>query len=132
MKKKGSFISSIIAILVLYGIISYFWDAIKMVLIIILGCILVFIFIKLYEASISIRNKPSYTQNTAPSTEEYISATKQVEQTQYETIKRQVEILTESIQLVNNSNNLDTVLKRYLIVYNTLNKLLLYSDAELR
>ncbi len=132
MKKKGSFISSIIAILVLYGIISYFWDAIKMVLIIISGCILVFIFIKLYEASISIRNKPSYTQNTAPSTEEYISATKQVEQTQNETIKRQVEILTESIQLVNDSNNLDTVLKRYLIVYNTLNKLLLYSDAELR
>lgn len=49
-----------------------------------------------------------------------------------ETIKRHVEILTESIQLVNDSNNLDTVLKRYLIVYNTLNKLLPYSDAELR
>ncbi len=47
MKKKDSFISSIIAVVVLYGIISYFWDTIKMVLIIILGCILVFIFIKL-------------------------------------------------------------------------------------
>lgn len=51
---------------------------------------------------------------------------------QIETIKRQVEILTESIQLVNDSNNLDTVLKRYLTVYNTLNKLLPYSDAELK
>lgn len=132
MKKKGSFISSIISILVLYGIISYFWDAIKMVLIIILGCILVFIFIKLYEASISSRNKSSYTQNAAPSTKEYISATKQIEQTQNETIKRQVEILTESMQLINDSNNLDTVLKRYRIVHNTLNKLLLYPDAELR
>jgi len=51
---------------------------------------------------------------------------------QKETIKRYVEILTESIQLVNDSNNLDTVLKRYLIVYNTLNKLLPYSDTELK
>ncbi len=132
MKKKGSFISSVIAILVLYGIISYFWDAIKLVLIIISVCLLVFVFIKLYEASISKRTKPSHTQNTAPSTKKYVSATKQIEQTQVETIKRQVEILTESIQLVNGSNSLDTVLKRYLIVYNTLNKLLLYSDAELR
>ena len=49
-----------------------------------------------------------------------------------ESIKRQVEILTESIQLVNGSNNLDTVLRRYLTAYNTLNKLLLYKDDELR
>ena len=54
------------------------------------------------------------------------------EQIQKETIKRQVEILTESIQLVNNSNNLDTVLRRYLVVYNTINKLLPYTDSELR
>lgn len=51
---------------------------------------------------------------------------------QHESIKRQVEILTESIQLVNDSNNLDTVLRRYSLVCDTLEKLSEYTDYDIR
>ena len=49
-----------------------------------------------------------------------------------DSIKRQLEILMESIALVNDSNNLDTVLHRYDLVCSCLEKLASYSDSELR
>lgn len=49
-----------------------------------------------------------------------------------DSIKRQLEILMESIALVNDSNNLDTVLHRYDLVCSCLEKLESYSDSELR
>lgn len=92
-------------------------------------CLLIFAVLKLL---ISRSTKSSYTQNSFSSENEYTSTANYSEQIQKETIKRQVEILSESIQLVNNSNNLNTVLKRYLTVYNAINKLLPYTDFELR
>lgn len=51
---------------------------------------------------------------------------------QNESIKRQIAILTESTELVNDSNNLDTVLRRYSLVCSTLEKLSSYTDYEIR
>lgn len=53
-------------------------------------------------------------------------------QIQAKTIKRQIDILLESTDLVNNSNNLDIVLRRYQIVCNTLIRLLAYTPDELK
>lgn len=49
-----------------------------------------------------------------------------------ETIKRQVQILTESINLVNDSCDVQTVLKRYDITCQTLELLLKYTDEEIQ
>ncbi len=129
MKKNNSFISSFIGIIILFAIISYFRDTIIMILAIGFVCLLIFAVLKLL---ISRSTKSSYRQNSFSSENEYTSTANYSEQIQKETIKRQVEILSESIQLVNNSNNLNTVLKRYLTVYNAINKLLPYTDFELR
>lgn len=51
---------------------------------------------------------------------------------QKESIKRQLTILTESTELVNDSNNLDTVLRRYSLVCSTLEKLSTYTDQEIK
>ncbi len=51
---------------------------------------------------------------------------------QNESIKRQIAILMESTELVNDSNNLDTVLRRYSLVCSTLEKLSSYTDYEIR
>ena len=49
-----------------------------------------------------------------------------------ETIKRQIQILTESINLVNDSCDVQTVLKQYDITCQTLEHLLKYTDEEMQ
>lgn len=46
-------------------------------------------------------------------------------------IKRNVEILTDSLNLVNDSNNPETVLHRYNMAIDTLEKLSIFTDGEL-
>ena len=47
-------------------------------------------------------------------------------------LKRKVDILLESTELVNNSNNLDTVFHRYDMVCNLLNELSLYTEDDFK
>lgn len=52
--------------------------------------------------------------------------------TQKEIIMRQYQILMESVELVNTSWNVETVLRRYIIVYETLKKLSTYTPYEMQ
>lgn len=98
MKKNNSFISSFIGVVILFAIISYFLDTIIMILAIGFVSILVFALLKLL---ISRSIKSSHMQDTFPTENNCTPTINHSEQIQKETIKRQVEILTESIQLVN-------------------------------
>lgn len=51
---------------------------------------------------------------------------------QIEIIRRQITIMSESVSLVNDSNNLDIVIHRYDMLCNTLQKLTSYTNAELQ
>lgn len=124
-EEKGNFLGNLFAILIFLAIVSCLLPLIKIaiaifviwVVLVVISCLIKHTNEKQYENTIIDINSNQYV---------FSSEEKQA------SIKRQVDILVESIQLVNESNNLDTVLRRYLTVYNTLNKLLLYTDDELR
>lgn len=123
--KKSSFLSQIIAFLVLFGLASAILDFIKPILPFIIGAIIIgiigFVFVVLTKK----------TETEVEPDNMYVQPSKPIN-AQNETIKRQMEILTESTELVNNSNNLDTVLRRYDMVCNTLNKLINYTTDDFR
>ncbi|MDE7426065.1 MAG: TerB N-terminal domain-containing protein [Lachnospiraceae bacterium] len=125
MKKKGNFLGNLFAILILFAIVSYLLPLIKIAIaIFIIGVVLVLI-----SCIIKHKKEKQHENNIIDiNSNQYVFSPDEKQ----DSIKRQVDILVESIQLVNESNNLDTVLRRYLTVYNTLNKLLLYKDDELR
>lgn len=116
-KKKGSFILEIIAILILLGIIEEYFTVIIIVVVVFLILVLLYVYgshKKLHNSNIV---QPHYSQATSRSPEK-------------EQIKRRVEILTDSINLVNDSKNLDIVLRRYNMAIDSLNKLSVYTDNE--
>lgn len=125
MKKKGNFLGNLFAILILLAIVSYLLPLIKIAI----AIFVIWVVLVLISCNIKHKKEKQHENNIIDINPNQYVFSSDVKQ---DSIKRQVEILTESIQLVNESNNLDTVLKRYLITYNTLNKLLLYKDNELR
>lgn len=127
MKRKNSpaTFTAIISFLILFGLAFSILDFLSPVMpfliaAIIIGAILYLFFYssKPKKKEVTFADKPSLS--TEP-----VSI-------QNEIIKRQVTILSESIKLVNDSNNLDVVLRRYAMTYDTLNKLSGYTDSEIR
>ncbi len=123
--KKSSFLSQTIALMILFGIAASILDFLSPILPFLIGA-----FIIGAIAYICIK----FSKNTQPESEptNLYSPSTETTRIKNESIRRQMEILTESTELVNSSNNLDTVLRRYDIVCNTLNKLLSYTDDELK
>lgn len=123
--KKSSFFSEIIASFILFGLVVSILDYLFPVLPFLIGAVFLgiigYIWVKLSKNS----EKVSKTANTYPHPSKTIN-------TKGETIKRQMQILTESIESVNNSNNLDIVLRRYNIVRNTIKQLMIYTDDDFR
>jgi len=124
-QKKPSLFSEIIAFLILFvaagTLLNYLMPAITfLVVVAIIGGIVYIIF----KSPHSQEKKPVYdTDNHTPA-----NSTK----LQNESIKRQIKILMESTELVNDSNNLDTVLRRYSLACDALEKLSTYTDCEIR
>lgn len=128
MKKKNSFTVSLATICLLLLIISTYWETIKTVLIVLFIGIIFLVFLKI----ITQRNDQISTSTQQQETKKAGSTSNLSNKLQNNTIKRQIDILTESIKLINDSNNLNTVIHRYSIGLDTLDKLNLYTDAELR
>lgn len=120
-QKKPSLFSGILAFFILFVIAATILNYLLPVLIaavIVVGTVyMISKFLNHHE------RMPTYSTDDVPSSN--FSAS------QNEYIKRQLAILMESTELVNNSNNLDTVLRRYSIVCNTLEKLSTYTDQEI-
>jgi hypothetical protein len=118
-KKKNSSIAEIIGFLVLVYIIAKYLTVIK-IIIAVLFVVVIFYFYSKRKESINnnaIQKVPIPAQNRSPEKEQ---------------LKRTVEILTDSINLINASNNLDVVLRRYDMAIDSLQKLSAYTDNELR
>ena len=116
-KKKGSFIIEAIVILILLGIIQEYFT----VIIIVVAVFLILALLYAYSSHKKPHNsnivQPPYSQVSSRSLEK-------------EQIQRRVEILTDSINLVNDSKNLDIVLRRYNMAIDSLNKLSAYTEEE--
>lgn len=91
--------------------------------------IIVFIAVVLIVLAILAGNQK--TEHTPQITTSTIPTSNLPQDRKTEMIKRQMEILYESIDLVNTSNNLETVLRRYDTVCNTVDKLISYPNEEL-
>lgn len=117
-KNSNSFISGIIGILIIACILSRF----STFFIILGGGILFFLILYIIVKRSNSYNKKS-SQNRQTETYNTFAHKDQV--------KRYVEIMTESISLVNDSNNLDTVLHRYGMAIDMLKKLSEYTISEL-
>lgn len=124
-QKKPSLFSGILAFFILFVIAATILNYLLPVLIaavIVVGTVyMISKFLNHHE------RMPTYSTDDVPSSN--FSASQSASQNEY--IKRQLAILMESTELVNNSNNLDTVLRRYSIVCNTLEKLSTYTDQEI-
>ena len=126
-KKKGFSISGIIAALILLGIISEYFTVI-----IIIGAILLVLGI-LYLYG---KHKASQDGNIMQDSQRDKSIQTSHEQAQNlfikkEQVKRSIDILTDSINLINSSNNLGVVLRRYDMAIDSLNKLSTYTESDL-
>ena len=118
-KKKTSFISGVISFLLLAVIINEF----SAVIIPIVAVLLVLSALYFY-----VKHKETQTGNAAPD----FQPQPQSMPISKEQARRQAEILTDSINLVNDSNNLDVVLRRYNLATDSLTKLSAYTSSELK
>ncbi len=126
-KKKGFSISGIIAALILLGIISEYFTVI-----IIIGAILLVLGI-LYLYG---KHKASQDGNIMQDShgDKRIQASHEQTQNLFikkEQIKKSIDILTDSINLINSSNNLGVVLRRYDMAIDSLNELSAYTESDL-
>lgn len=125
-KKKSDAGSSFIAFLILLGIASWIWKYVGPIISFLIGAAIVigiiYIIVKLFKRKDTIPS--SNTTNVYLPPEQ--------PRIQNESIKKQLETLTESIELVNESKNIYTVLSRYTMVCDILDKLSIYTDTEIR
>lgn len=114
-KKKNSILAVAIGIFILAYIVSRY---LSVIIAVICAFLLFCFFLGLLSAKESKNNAE----------QEHHAATADAEREQ---VKRHVEILSDSLNLVNDSNNLDVVLRRYNTAIDALVKLSAYTDAEL-
>lgn len=117
-KKKASFISGAISFLLLAAIINEFSAVIIPIVVVLLVLTALYFYGK---------HKETQTDNAAPD----FQPQPQSMLISKEQARRQVEILTDSIELVNDSNDLDVVLHRYNLAIDSLTKLSAYTSSEL-
>lgn len=124
-QKKPTTFSGIFAFLILFVIAAALLNYLMPVIIfLVVASIIVGIGYFIFKSSHYQEKDPTYgTDSRNPANPS---------KSQDESIKRQIAILMESSELVNNSNNLDTVLRRYSLVCDTLDKLSSYTDYEIR
>lgn len=127
-QKNSTIFSEIFACLILFGIAYAIFDFISPFIPFLIGAAIIIGIGYVILKSQKNQNKKSnlYGKYSPPATSLNSG------NLESDVIKRQLEILMESTELVNNSNNLDTVLKRYLIVCDSLTKLSSYTDSEIR
>lgn len=124
--KKSSPLGTIIGILILFSFVSYIWDYLYKIIIAVI--VLIAVIFAGYVVSISVKRKKE--SQVLPITE--APQTSLPPEAKNEMIKRNMSILYESTELMNDSNNLDTVLRRYNIVCNTIDKLIIYTDEDFK
>lgn len=117
-KNKNSSSFGIIGFIILICIISRYSTLFKIIGGIILFLVIIYIIVKIAEPS-----NTHTPQNSKLNTK--------ITSTSRQQIKRNVEILTDCLNLVNDSNNLDIVLRRYNMAIGTLEKLSIFTDDEL-
>lgn len=122
MKKKRSFISSLIALLIILGILSGVLSILEK-----LSPILILIGIVVLILYIFKRIDQKYVNNSTRQDRPVIPTELQKEQ-----IHRQVSILNDCQSLVNESASVKTVLSRYKRLLHTLDNLDQYTDIELK
>jgi len=123
-KKEPSFISKMIAFFILAGFASFIYEKIAPILFFLIGIVIVVVILNLVIELAEEKKK-----SVPPAMNLHRLEPPNIHT---ETIRRQIEILTESADLVNSSNNLDTVLHRYTMVLNILEKIAKYSEADLK
>lgn len=127
-KKKDSPLSVFLVLLILFGIlnkiISVIAPALEILFTLFLIGIVAYVAYLIYSF-LTQKKQAQENQIHSKNSSIYFNA-------KNDSIKRQLEILMESTALVNDSNNLDTVLHRYDLVCSCLDKLSPYSDSELR
>lgn len=123
--QKPPFIATIIMLCILFSIVSYIWEKFHTVIII----AAIFAVILFIGYIISILEK---RRDEKPESSNIISPNTHLPQElKNETIQRQMQILFESNELMNNSNSVSTVINRIRMACDTIDKLSIYTYEEL-
>ena len=123
--QKPPFIAMVIMLCILFSILSYIWE--KFHTIIIIAAILAVVLFIGYIISVLEKNKNDKIKYSSANS----SNAHMPQELKNETIKRQMDILFESTELMNNSNSLGTVINRINMACNTIDKLSTYTYEEL-
>lgn len=123
--QKPPFITTIIMLCILFSILSYIWE--KFHTIIIIAAILASVLFIGYIISVLEKSRDENLKSPSINS----SNTHMSQELKNETIKRQMDILFESTELMNNSNSVGTVINRIKMACNTIDKLNVYTNEEL-
>ncbi len=123
--EKHSFVATVIVICIFFSILSYIWE--KFHMLIIIAALVIITMLILYIASVLFDRN-----NIKPKTPiAKLPETAPIQESKSEIIQKEMHILFESNELMNTSNYLTTVLNRYHLACDTIDRLSCYSLEEL-
>lgn len=123
--QKPPFIATLIMLCILFSILSYIWE--KFHTVIIIAAIFAIVLFIGYIISILEKRRDEKPKSSNIS----LSNTHLPQEPKNETIQKQMQILFESNELMNNSNSVGTVINRIKMACDTIDKLSVYTYEEL-